>query len=136
VDIRHYPQLSENELTNGVLAQLLRYGRQGTVLKSGRPDFYRICLYDPLIISAVERENLPLASLLNYILTHEFVHVARFIKFMKLFNLETKERFEEEAMVHKECQRLLARLNLLKMDHIFSLYRDHLLPLDNLTEFE
>ncbi|MDR1676863.1 MAG: hypothetical protein LBS44_00545, partial [Deltaproteobacteria bacterium] len=49
VDVRHFPQLTDEEKRSDVLAQLFRYSRHNTLPKGGRPDFWRVCLYDPVI---------------------------------------------------------------------------------------
>jgi hypothetical protein len=131
VDLRHWPQLTDEERTGGdALAQLFRYARQGPVLKAGRADFWRICLYDPAILAAVGRESLGLHPLLCYVLTHEFVHVARFIRFMELFGLDRGRREAEEALVHAETERLLAGLSIPGLDKVRHLYRHRSIPLD------
>jgi hypothetical protein len=133
VDVRHWPQLTERErpARGSVLAQLFRYGRQGAVLLAGRGDFWRVCLYDPAILAVAGRESLGLQSLLCYVLTHEFIHVARFIRFMELFGLDRSRRQAEEALVHRETERLLAGLSIPGLERVRDLYRHRSLPLDD-----
>jgi hypothetical protein len=130
VDLRHWPQLTEAERApHGVLAQLFRYGR-GAPPFNARADFWRVCLYDPAILAAAAREGLELHPLLCYVLTHEFVHVARFIRFIELFDLDRPRREAEEALVHAETGRLLGGLSVPGLDRVRELYGRRGLPLD------
>ena len=129
VDLRHWPQLTAAERSGqGAFAQLFRYARAGA---PGRGDFWRICLYDPAIMSAAGREGLGLHPLLCYILTHELVHVARFIRFIELFSLDKARREAEEALVHAETERLLAPLPIQGLARVRELYLSRSLPLDD-----
>ncbi|MDR1396022.1 MAG: hypothetical protein LBK52_07630 [Deltaproteobacteria bacterium] len=131
VDVRHFPQLFESEIVSDVLAQVLCYRRQ-TPLQSRRPDFYRVCLYDPSILSAALRESVPLLTLLAYVLTHEFIHVARFIRFLELFSLDRSQRETEERLVHQNTRRLLGGRSLPELDRVMELFVQSRLPLDRL----
>ncbi|MDR2934893.1 MAG: hypothetical protein LBV70_03295 [Candidatus Adiutrix sp.] len=131
VDIKRFPELTPEEQTEGVFAQLFRYFRPGPVVAGGRPDYYRICLYDPEILRAVAEEpGLALEPLLTYVLTHEFIHVARFARFMGLFEAGAESRRAEEEIVHRETFRLLRKVNLPGLDLVLDLYRNHRLPVD------
>ncbi|MDR1043824.1 MAG: hypothetical protein LBP33_01740 [Candidatus Adiutrix sp.] len=131
VDIKRFPELTPGELAEGVFAQLFRYFRSGPGLRGARPDYYRICLYDPAILKAVAQEpGLDLEALLTYILTHEFIHVARFAKFMELFNIGEEARQAEEEIVHRETFRLLSKVKLAGLDLVLELYQKHRLPID------
>ena len=131
VDIKRFPELTPEEQAIGVFAQLFRYLRPGPVVVGARPDYYRICLYDPEILRAVaEQPGLALEPLLTYVLTHEFIHVARFARFMGLFEAGSESRPAEEEVVHRETFRLLRPVNLPGLDLVLDLYRNHRLPLD------
>lgn len=131
VDIKRYPELAPEERAEGVFAQLFRYLRPGPVVVGGRPDYYRICLYDPAILRAVAGEpGLTLEPLLTYILTHELIHVARFVRFMKLFTLADEDRDAEEEVVHRETFRLLRKITVPGLDLVLNLYENHRLPVD------
>jgi hypothetical protein len=131
VDIRHYPQLSEDEKRSDVLAQLFRYSRPDPVLKAGKCDFWRICLYDPVILKAVSREQLSLHALLCYVLTHEFIHISRFIRFMELFSLDPQERSNEEAIVHRQTEAILNNKAIAGLERVLKHYRKRHLPVDD-----
>jgi hypothetical protein len=131
VDIKRYPELSPEERAEGVFAQLFRYQRLGSVFWSGRTAFYRVCLYDPAILAAVAGEpGLDLEALLTYVLTHEFIHVARFAKFIELFDQDEIRRRAEEEIVHQETFRLLRQVSLPGLDQVLDSYRRHRLPVD------
>ncbi len=131
VDIKRYSELTPAELADGVFAQLFRYQRPGPVVVGGLPVYYRICLYDPTVLAALEREpGLELEPLLTYVLTHEFIHVARFTKFIELFYLDDLKRRAEEEIVHQETFRLLNKISLPGLDLVLGLYRDQRLPVD------
>lgn len=132
VDIKLYNELAPAEMAEGVFAQLFRYQRlSGPLARGARRDYYRICLYDPSILKAIESApGLDLPALLTYILTHEFIHVARFAKFMELFSADDQARAEEEEVVHQETFRLLKKRKLPGLDRVLDLYHDHRLPVD------
>jgi len=131
VDVKCFSELAPEERADGVFAQLFRYFRPGPVVAGGRPDYYRICLYDPEILRAVDEEpGLSLEPLLTYVLTHEFIHVARFARFMGLFEAGDENRRAEEEIVHQETFRLLRKVSLPGLDLVLDLYRSHRLPVD------
>jgi hypothetical protein len=131
VDIKRFQELTPEERTEGVFAQLFRYFRPGPVAAGARPDYYRICLYDPEILRAVADEpGLTLEPLLTYVLTHEFIHVARFARFMGLFEAGADSRRAEEEIVHRETFRLLSKVSLPGLNLVLDLYRNHRLPVD------
>jgi hypothetical protein len=131
VDVRHYPQLTEAEKRTDVLAQLFRYSREDPTLAGGRSDRWRVCLYDPVILAVVEREAVGLHPLLCYVLTHEFLHVARFTRFIELFSLDQDQRNREETAVHQETDNLLSKVSIPGMPAILRLYRSKVLTLDD-----
>lgn len=131
VDIKRFPELLPEEMAEGVFAQLFRYQRPEPVPLGAQPDYYRICLYDPAILGALaDHPGLKLEPLLIYILTHEFIHVARFAKFMELFSADDQSRAHEEEIVHQETFRLLSRLSQPGLELVLNLYRSHRLPVD------
>ncbi|MDR2141859.1 MAG: hypothetical protein LBR11_08750 [Deltaproteobacteria bacterium] len=131
VDTRHYPDLAPDEIAPGVLAQVLCYRRQA-LFPSQQPDFYRVCLYDPAILEAANRESLPLPTLLAYVLTHEYIHVARFIRFLELVSLEPELRSREESLVHAQTRELLAGRDLPGLGGLLELFNQNRLALDPL----
>lgn len=71
-------------------------------LPSKRKDFYFICLNKNKIFN---KKNPFLKELLLYILTHELVHLIRFIRYESNFYL--KYKWEEEKIVHNLTKRAL-----------------------------
>ncbi|MDR1112031.1 MAG: hypothetical protein LBP92_15385 [Deltaproteobacteria bacterium] len=130
VDVRHFPQLGPEERRGDVLAQLFRYARQDALPRGGRPDFWRVCLYDPVILAARARESLDLGPLLCYVLTHEFVHVSRFLRFMEFFGLDQEARAREEEIVHAQTRDLLAPRALAGLGPVLGLFGERRLTLD------
>ena len=131
VDVKPFAELAPEEKAPGVFAQLLRYLRPGPVVVGGRPDYYRICLYDPTILAAVRQEpGLGRAPLLTYVLTHEFIHVARFTRFLEIFELDDQARATEEEIVHRDTFRLLRPVSLPGLPLVLDLYKTHRLPVD------
>jgi hypothetical protein len=112
VDTRHYPELAPDEIVPVVLAQVLCYRRRRQP-PSQKTDCYRVHLYDPVILKASEREKIPLPTSLTYVLTHEYIHVARFIRFMELVRLAPEQRAKEEKLVNAQTRELLAGRDLL-----------------------
>jgi predicted Zn-dependent protease with MMP-like domain len=135
VDVRHQALLAPTELALGVLAQVICYRRKA-VFQGQKPDFYRVCLYDPAILSASAREGVPLPTLLTYVLTHEFVHVARFVRFLELASLAPELRAGEEGLVHAQTRELLAGRNLQEMPRLLALFDQGRLALDNLNSLD
>jgi hypothetical protein len=131
VDTRRWVDLAPSELMTGVLAQVLCYRKPG-VLSSQKPDFYRVCLYDPFILAASFREDLPLLTLLTYVLTHEYIHVARFIRFLELVSLAPHLKVKEEILVHAQTKELLAGRNLIGLPKLLELFAENRLSLDSL----
>jgi hypothetical protein len=123
VDVRHYPQLSEEEKRGDVLAQLFRYCRQNVLPREGRNDFWRVCLYDPVILSTKERERFSLKPLLCYVITHEFIHISRFVRFMELFAQDQNARSREETIVHDLTGQLLAKQPIEDLNPVLSYFK-------------
>ena len=57
-----------------------------------------------------------------YVLTHEIVHVIRFVKFLAPFHMDEKDRATEENRVHSITQSILSRVPLPGMDHVLTRY--------------
>lgn len=87
-------------------------------LPSRRKDFYFICLNKNKIFN---RKNPFLKELLLYILTHELIHLVRFIRYESNFYL--KYKWEEEKTVHYLTKKTLEDFTFLpymkKVFHYF-----------------
>jgi len=71
-------------------------------LPSKRKDFYFICLNKNKIFN---KKNPFLKELLLYILTHELIHLVRFIRYES--NFYSKYKWEEEKIVHNLTKKAL-----------------------------
>ncbi len=104
-----------------VLADIARY----EFIDKGRGrkrDLYRINLQDHNILELLRsrRRELGFSPLLLYVLTHELVHVVRFLKFLTPFHVADQKRLEEEARVHDITQALLKKLPWPGMTEVLS----------------
>jgi len=127
-DIGTLASLSAEEITEGAFAQITRYSRfPEPKLRGDRQyDFFKICLQDHTITTALERDgNLRLLPLMVYVATHELVHVVRFCKFLQRFDAEAEERNQEEIRVHEITQRALRNLGLTDLDYVLQGYRKY-----------
>ncbi|MGD9022173.1 MAG: hypothetical protein PVJ62_00190 [Deltaproteobacteria bacterium] len=136
-DIKTLADLSPAEVVDGPFAQIIRYvGRKSeTSLSSSRYDFYKICLQDHTILSALRAmPELGLFAFMLYIVTHELIHVVRFTRFLQAFDASAKEKLVEEARVHERTQAILRPARISGMDAVFDFYRAWQTPLDDLRD--
>ena len=132
-DIKTVADLSPEEIVYGHFAQIIRYvGRKAeTSLGSSRYDFYKICLQDHNILSALDEfPGLHLFPFSLYIVCHELIHVIRFTKFMQAFDASPEEKIEEEARVHEKTRSILEPASIKDMEAVFDFYRAWQEPLD------
>jgi hypothetical protein len=103
-DIKTLAYLKAHEVREGAFAHLCKYECDSDDLESevGGLHFYRICLQDDRILSAVERAHsfIRLSPLLLYIAAHELVHVIRFNQGEGNFDARADEKMGEEEKVH------------------------------------
>ncbi|MEW5722053.1 MAG: hypothetical protein AB1896_03035 [Thermodesulfobacteriota bacterium] len=125
-DIRTLRQLEPQEITSDIFAQIVRYGPSTLPHGLREGDFYRICLQDHNILSALRREpQLELYPLLIYVVAHELVHIVRFYKFFQFFHADEAERAAEEARVHRITFDMLKKIKIPGMPLIFTFYSQH-----------
>jgi len=69
-DVKTLTDLDRNEIIHGPFAQIIRYKgqRDNTTLGTSTYDFYKICLQDHSVLSAMEQA--PLVQLLSFISCH------------------------------------------------------------------
>lgn len=135
-DIKTLSDLSPGEIIDGPFAQIIRYeGRQkGKVLGSSNFDFYKICIQDHQILHTLsDRPGIQLYPFLVYIITHEMIHVMRFIKFLQNFDASPEEKLTEEARVHRLTREILEPVFSDQMDPVFDFYRKWREPLEDLN---
>lgn len=138
-DIRTLTDLTPDEVVHVPFAQIIRYvGRkQETELSSSEYDFYKICLQDHTILSALKKyPELRLFTFVLYIVTHELIHVIRFAKFLQAFDASTREKVLEEARVHEKTQAILRPAEISHMGAVFDFYRAWQGPLDDLKDMD
>jgi hypothetical protein len=124
-EIRTLADLENYEIQSGeVLAYIARYGYSDP--RSGRQrDLYQINLQDHNILDSLERSGaeVDFSPLMLYVLTHELIHVIRFVKFLAPFHQADDSRLVEEQRVHALTQKLLARVPVAGMPKVLDKYR-------------
>lgn len=124
VEMRTLAQLEREEIRPGeVLADICRY--QYLDRQFGRRrDLFRVNLQDHNILKILKREGNRRAftPLLLYVLTHELVHVVRFVKLLAPFHQDPCHRPREERLVHELTQKLLGRLPLRGLRRVLEHY--------------
>ncbi len=124
-DVKTFSELSPQEKVEGPFAQIVRYAGRGRELSLGSAvyDFYKICLQDPAILSALSTmKNFSLFPFMVYIMVHELVHIVRFAKFYQNFNAPDHEKKEEEKRVHQITRSVLSPYDITGMDDILKFY--------------
>lgn len=126
-DFRTQKDLSEYEIVNGPLAQVLRYKANPSDLVHSAEsyDFYKICIQDHRILEVIESNSeLDMFGFFLYIAVHELVHVIRFFKFFQNFDASRAERLSEEKKVHGITVKILSKINSSEIRRI-SVFFDH-----------
>ncbi len=126
-DIKTAKDLVVHEQVRGPFAQVVKYeGRKKEVsLGSSSFSLYKVCLQDPAILSVVEKDKaLLLDPFLLYILTHELVHVARFLRFEHRYENvgEANLTLAEERRVHDLTYSILQGVSILGLSKVFLFY--------------
>jgi len=124
-DVKTLSDLSIEETVQGPFAQIIRYvgQRKDTSLGSTTYDFYKVCLQDHAILSALSKSpKLKLFPFVLYIVTHELIHIVRFSKFLQRFDASTEEKLTEESRVHQITHDILSIAQISGMSDIFSYY--------------
>ncbi|MEJ2642343.1 MAG: hypothetical protein P8010_22525 [Desulfosarcinaceae bacterium] len=134
-DVKTLAELSSHEIVEGPFAQVVRYmgKRHGSQLGSRTYDFYKICLQDHAILSALhQNDQLKLLPFTIYIVAHELVHIVRFSRFLQSFDASAEEKLVEEARVHRETQNILGQLQLVGLKAVLEFYSTWQQPLEDL----
>lgn len=109
-DLQTLANLQRPEKTRRALAQVCKYEyrKEAQALDLRNKEFYRICLQDDRILNTAQRElSSMLKPLLLYVVTHELIHVIRFILEPRRFYLNPKEKGMEERYVHRMTYEIL-----------------------------
>ncbi len=133
-DIKTMVDLSPDEIIYGAFAQVIRYeGRKkDTTLGSASYDFYKICIQDHSIISAIRKTSgLNLFAFTLYIIIHELVHIIRFSRFLQNFEASPGEKLAEEARVHEKTLEILSKHSVAGIREVLDFCNKSTLPIDN-----
>jgi len=125
VDLRTLVELRAEEVVpEGAFAQVARYDERDTIASLART-LYRICVQDHAVLSRLRQERgaLELFPLLVYVLTHELVHVVRFLRHQGPFHATDRARAAEEAIVHEITRRVLARAPIPALGPVLERFR-------------
>ena len=126
VEVRTLAELEEFEIhVDEVLAYIARYGYSDS--RYGRKrDLYQINLQDHNILQSLKRpgDGVGFSPLVLYVLTHELIHVVRFVKFLAPFHQAETDRWQEEQRVHAITHGIRSRVPLPGMDAVLRKYRD------------
>ena len=130
-DIKTAKDLASHECVDGPFAQVMKYeGRKKDVsLGSSSFSFYKVCLQDNAILTMVSQKNeLSLEPFLLYILTHELVHVVRFLKFKQRYENknEADVTLDEERKVHLLTHTILKPVSVSGLKQVFEFYKNWL----------
>jgi len=135
-DVKTLSDLADSEIIHGPFAQIIRYKGwpKDTTLGSSTYDFYKICIQDHAIISALNGSSvLKLFPFALYIITHELVHIVRFAKFLIGFDVSSEEKLKEEAKVHEKTHEILSPLQVSGMKNAFEFYKNWRNPLEKIS---
>jgi hypothetical protein len=124
-DVKTYSDLTRHEKVDGPFAQIVRYScqKEGDSLCSSTYDFYKICLQDNAIVSAVKNSpGIALFPFVLYIIVHELIHIVRFAKFYQHFNALPEERNIEEERVHKMTREILSKHDIEGIQKVMQFY--------------
>ena len=137
-DIKILAELNPDETVHGPFAQIIRYKgqRQNSSLGSSTYDYYKICLQDHSILSALKQsDQIKLFPFTLYIVTHELIHIVRFSKFLQNFNASDEETMAEETRVHKITHEILSAVHIPGMEDVFKFYDKWRRPIDGLRKY-
>jgi hypothetical protein len=124
-DVKTCAELSEHEVVDGPFAQIVRYSgrKEGDLLCSSTYDFYKICLQDEAVLSAIEKHpEMKLFAFILYVVVHELIHIVRFAKFFQNFNALPEEREIEEERVHRMTREVLSRHDIEGIPEVMRVY--------------
>ena len=136
-DIRTLADLEPGEIIHGPFAQIIRYEghRRNRSLGSAAYDFYKICLQDHTILSALTQyRQLQLFPFILYIVTHELIHIVRFTKFLQQFDAAPENRLAEEKRVHAATHHVLAQIKVSGLAEVLEFYGEWRIPYDGLQQ--
>ena len=125
VEIRTLADLQSEEIhPSGVLADIARY-QYSDRLFGRKQDLYRVNLQDHNILRVLRQDpgRLGFSPFLLYVLTHELIHIVRFVKFLVPFHTPRETRQEEEQRVHHLTQAILGKVPMRGMERVLRHYQ-------------
>jgi hypothetical protein len=134
-DVQTLANLNPAEIVHGPFAQIIRYKgwRNDKSLESSTYDFYKICLQDHFILSAMKSSSrLKLFPFGLYIVSHELIHIVRFSKFLQNFNATPAEMLAEETRVHEITHKVIRPLPIKGLLPVLKFYEKWRTPIDGL----
>lgn len=134
-DIKTLADLKPEEIVDGPFAQIIRYRghRDDSLLGSSSYDFYKICLQDHTIKSALaESPGMELYPFGLYIVIHELIHIVRFTQFLQNFEASPEERMQEEKRVHAKTHEILNDLRITGVSTVLKYYNRWRMPFEGL----
>jgi len=136
-DIKTLADLSPQEIVSGPFAQVIWYKAhpKDSCLGSTAYDFYKICLQDNSILSAIRKSPaIKLYPFALYIITHELIHIVRFSDFLQNFNASHEEKLAEETRVHNNTHEILKSVKLPGLSNVLKFYDKWLVSVDKFDE--
>ena len=136
-DVKTLADLAADEIVHGPFAQIVRYEaqRKDTSLGSATYDYYKICLQDHAIHSALdESPGMQLLPFSIYIVTHELIHIVRFSKFLQNFDAAPEDRMAEEKRVHDKTRKILSDVRVAGISNVLKFYHKWRLPYEELQQ--
>jgi len=136
-DVKTLVDLAPEEIVHGPFAQIVRYEaqRKDASLGSSTFDYYKICLQDHAIHSALDKSaQMQLLPFAIYIVTHELIHIVRFSKFLQNFEATPEDRMAEEKRVHDRTHKILAKIRIAGISNVLKFYHKWRLPYEELHQ--
>ena len=136
-DVKTLVDLAPEEIVHGPFAQIVRYEaqRKDASLGSSTYDYYKICLQDHAIHSALdESSQMQLLPFSVYIVTHELIHIVRFSKFLQSFDATPEDRMAEEKRVHDKTHKILGQVRIPGISNVLKFYHKWRLPYEELHQ--
>jgi len=136
-DVKTLADLTPGEIVYGPFAQIVRYEahRKDTSLGSSTYDYYKICLQDHAIDSALQASpRMELFPFSIYIITHELIHIVRFSKFLQSFEASPDTRMAEEKRVHNKTHKILSNIRIAGISEVLKFYRSWRMPYEELQQ--
>lgn len=127
-EVRTARDLDIHEVVDGPFAQVLGYRGcpKDTSLGSASFDFYRICIQDGSILSAIDQSiiDLKIFPFLLYVIVHELIHIVRFARFQQIYicACEADCARDEERIVHDITREILKGITVSGLEQVFVYY--------------